>query len=92
MSEDEKKDWFLLSNAFNAYNMEVLGHFATENYAWRFDIVQTFFLSDFVTFCLKIHIRKYLKQFSTFDNSKCFNSFCEWYILANIRTVQHMKT
>ena len=29
----QKQKRFLLSNAFNAYNMEVLGYFATENYA-----------------------------------------------------------
>ena len=32
---------------------------------------------------------KYLKQFSTCNNSKCFNSFCELYVLGNIRTVTH---
>ena len=35
VSEDEEKKWnqFSLVNAFNAYNMEALRHFATELYA-----------------------------------------------------------
>ena len=33
---------FLLSKAFNVYNMEVLEHFETKNYAFRLDIVQKF--------------------------------------------------
>ena len=66
MSEDEKKEIekILLSNAFNAYNMEVLRHFATQNYAWKRDI--KFLLPDFVTFCPKIYITKYLKQLTLF--------------------------
>ena len=38
MSEDKKKAQFLLSNASNLYNMEVLKHFDTENYGWILDI------------------------------------------------------
>ena len=55
MSEDEKKNQFLLSNAFNVYNMEVnilllrldifqkslwiSSHFDTKNYIGRLDLV-----------------------------------------------------
>ena len=49
--------------------MEVLGNFET----WRLDIVQKMFEK----FSLKIYIRKYLKQLSTWYNSKCFKSFYE---------------
>ena len=41
--------------------MKCLKQFTT----YRFDIVQIFFLSYFWDICLKIYIRKYLKQFST---------------------------
>ena len=69
------------------YNLEVLKHFAKENYVWRLDSSKIlvniysfwhrklymktwysskFFLSNFFgTFCPKIYIRKFLKQFST---------------------------
>ena len=35
----KKYNQFLLRNAFNLYNMEVLKHFGTENYTRRLDIV-----------------------------------------------------
>ena len=57
-----------MSNAFNAsvvYNMKVSGHFATENYGSRLDVVQNFSCLIFWNILSKIHIRKYLKQFST---------------------------
>ena len=45
-SKDEKKEIepFLLSNAFNVYNLKALGHFDT----WRLDIAFLIFLRHFV--------------------------------------------
>ena len=43
MSEDEKKETEIIFTekcASVVYNLEVLKHFATENYAWKLDIVQ----------------------------------------------------
>ena len=79
--------------------MEVLGHLDRENYAWRIGRkFSCLILWHFVTKCILKNIWnnvalfviqnvKYLKQFSTFYNSKCFkisrpkcfNSFHEWY-------------
>ena len=38
----KKYNQFLLSNAFNVCNMEVLKHFVTKKYARRFDIAEIF--------------------------------------------------
>ena len=60
----KKQNQFLLSNAFNASevnNMEVLEHFVTQ----RIDKVPNFIYRIFRTFCPKMYIRKYLKQCST---------------------------
>ena len=59
----KKQNLFLLSSVFNAYNLKVSEHF----YTWRLDIV--FLIWFFETFCSKIYITKYLKQFSTLYNS-----------------------
>ena len=45
--------------------MAVLEHFDTENCTRRLDVVQNFFYLISETFCPKIYISKYLKQFRT---------------------------
>ena len=58
------------------HNMEVLKHFATKILHESLTYFKNF-LRHFPSIYIYIYIRKYLKQFSTCYDSKCFNSFFE---------------